>query len=115
MPFVVFMLVMITVTVVITNFFSNLATGMIIGNLVAPTVLIYIAELGVNGTVIGAALVSASMFAFLTMASCITAPLLLGKEEYTEHPSFIWTYGIATMVLGILVSWIIFTILAYIM
>lgn len=109
MAFPVFMFVLVGVATVITNFFSNLATGLIIGSLVSPFVVTYATVNGYNGSVIGAALTCACFFAYLTMASAGPAPLLLGKEGYTKRPAFIWTHGVPVMIAGIAIMWVVFT------
>jgi len=114
MAFPVFMLVLVGVATLITNFFSNLATGMIIGSLVSPFVVTYATVNGYNGSVIGAALACSCFFAFLTMASAGPAPLLLGKEGYTKRPTFIWSHGVPVMLMGIVIMWVVFTLMAMI-
>lgn len=112
MAFPVFMLVLVGTATVITNFFSNLATGLIIGSLVSPFVVTYATVNGYNGSVIGAALACSCFFAFLTMASAGPAPLLLGKPGYIKRPGFIWTHGVPVMLMGIVLMWITFTAIA---
>lgn len=114
MAFPVFMLVLVGLATIITNFFSNLATGLIIGSLVSPFVVTYATVNGYNGSVIGAALSCSCFFAFLTMASAGPAPLLLGKEGYTKRPLFIWSHGVPIMIAGIAIMWVVFTTIAMI-
>ena len=114
MPFPVFVLVIVIVATVVTNFFSNLATGLIIGSAVAPFCVEYCNSLGVNGTFICLALVSSCMFAYLTMAACGPAPILLSQEPFVKKPGYIWSHGIPPFILGIILIWALSTIGAYI-
>lgn len=78
MSWPVFVLLIVVVCAVITNFFSNMATGVIVSSLTAPFAAQY-ADAGINITVIGTAIAFTSMFAYLTYAAAGPAPLLLGK------------------------------------
>lgn len=115
MAFPVFMLVLVGVATVITNFFSNLATGIIIGSLVAPFVVNYSTVNGYNPSIIGASLCCACFFAYLTMAAAGPAPLLLGREGYTKRPTFIWSHGVPVMIMGIALMWVVFTALSMVL
>ncbi len=107
MGFPIFLLVVAAVATIITNFFSNMATGVIIGAIVAPFCVTYCETLGVNGTFMCLALVQGAMFAFLTMAAAGPAPLLLGQEAYVKKPGFIWSHGVPVMFMGILANWLV--------
>jgi len=112
MSFPVYILVIAALATIVTNFFSNMATGMIIGTVVAPFAVTYCETLGINGTFIALALVSACMFAFLTMAAAGPAPLLLAQDSFVKKPSFIWKYGTPVMIAGIAANWVVCTVFA---
>lgn len=114
MPFPVFMLVIVIIAALVTNFFSNMATGLIVGSTVAPFCIEYCETLGVNGSFICLALISAAMFAFLTMAAAGPAPLLLSQEPFVKKPGYIWSHGLPVLVMGVLVIWTVSTVGAYV-
>ena len=113
MSFPVFILVIVIIAALVTNFFSNMATGLIIGSAVAPFCIDYCTTLGVNGSFICLGLISAAMFAFLTMAAAGPAPLLLSQEAFVKKPGYIWTHGLPTLVIGIVIIWAVATTGAY--
>lgn len=114
MAFPFFMLIMIFVTTLITNFFSNTATGLIIASISSPFIISYSQSIGISPTGVCVALVLAANFAFLTMAASGTAPLFLGHESINKDNKFVWTYGVYTFFLFVILAAIVFTILAYI-
>ncbi len=113
MSFPMFILVIVIIAALVTNFFSNMATGLIIGSAVAPFCIDYCTTLGVNGSFICLGLISAAMFAFLTMAAAGPAPLLLSQEAFVKKPGYIWTHGLPTLVIGIVIIWAVATTGAY--
>lgn len=115
MPFLLFMIILIGATVIITNFFSNTATGLIIGTIASPFLLTYVQNDGINSSVVGAGLVSAAMFAYLTMAASGTAPLFLGEEAISSDPGFVWKNGTILILIYILFASIVFTFFSYIL
>ena len=114
MSFPVFILVVVAIATIVTNFFSNMATGLIIGSAVAPFCVEYCSSLGINGTFICLGLVSASMFAFLTMAAAGPAPLLLSQEPFVKKPGYIWTHGGPALIMGLIIIWLVSTAGAFI-
>ena len=93
---VLFVVMTVLITLVITNIFSNTATLLVISSLVsalsAPLV-----EAGYDITILAVAISLSSMVAYLTYASSGQAAILLGRENMNNK--FIWTYGIAAMVI----------------
>ena len=81
---------------------------------VAPFCIEYCETLGVNGSFICLALISAAMFAFLTMAAADPAPLLLSQEPFVKKPGYIWSHGLPVLVMGVLVIWTVSTVGAYV-
>ncbi len=80
----------------------------------APFCIEYCETLGVNGSFICLALISAAMFAFLTMAAAGPAPLLLSQEPFVKKPGYIWSHGLPVLVMGVLVIWTVSTVGAYV-
>ena len=112
MSWPMFVLMIVVVCSVVTNFFSNMATGVIVASLTAPFVVQY-AEAGINVSVIGAAIAYSSMFAYLTYAAAGPAPILLGREGIENK--FIWTKGLFTLVLYIVTATVVFSLMGYIL
>lgn len=115
MAFPLFMLLLVGLTLVITNFFSNTAIGLIMSSLTCPFIANYCNTIGISPSVVGAALVIASMFAFLTMAASGTAPLFLGRPCIEKDSKFVYTSGICMAVLMIIIDTVLCTLLAYIL
>jgi len=115
MAFPVFMLILIALTTIITNFFSNTAIGVIMSTLAAPFIAEYATNSGVNPSICGCAIVLASMFAFLTMAASGSAPLLLGHAAVKGDNKLVWGNGLFTAIIFIIMTWIICTLLAVIL
>lgn len=115
MPFPFFLLLIITITVVVTNFFSSAATGIIVSTLSAPFLADFAASIGINPSVVGCAIVSSAMFAYLTMAASGTSPLFLAHNAVKEDNKLVWGVGSFLIVVFILISWMVHTCLAYIL
>lgn len=115
MPFFWFMAVVFCITCVITNFFSNTAIGLIMTSISAPFVIQYIADLGINGSVVTAAIATAAMMAYLTMAASGTAPLLHAQEAIQDDPKFVWTDGLGLLALFIVLGTVVFSAFAFIL
>ncbi|MBO5495774.1 MAG: anion permease [Oscillospiraceae bacterium] len=112
MSWPVFVFIVVLVCTVVTNFFSNMATGVIVASLTAPFVAGY-AEAGINISVVGAAIAYSSMFAYMTYAAAGPAPILLGREGI--ETKFIWTKGLLTMALYVLIATVLFSLLGVIL
>ena len=93
MPFPAFILLVIAIAVVCTNFFSNSATAVILGSIVAPFAIGYAAG-GVNPTVFCAAIANSTGVAFLTMGAGGVAPVFLGLDCMKEDSAWIWKHGV---------------------
>lgn len=112
MSWPVFVLLIVVVCAVITNFFSNMATGVIVSSLTTPFAAQY-ADAGINITVIGTAIAFTSMFAYLTYAAAGPAPLLLGKEGIESK--FVWSKGVLALVIYAAAATVVFSLLGYIL
>lgn len=91
-----FVAMTVLITLVLTNFFSNTATLLVVSSLVSalsgPLV-----EAGYDITILAVAISLSSMVAYLTYASSGQAAILLSQKNMDNK--FIWTYGIAAMLL----------------
>lgn len=91
-----FVAMTVLITLVLTNFFSNTATLLVVSSLVSalsgPLV-----EAGYDITILAVAISLGSMVAYLTYASSGQAAILLSRKSMDNK--FIWTYGIAAMLL----------------
>lgn len=112
MPFPIFMLVIILVCGIITNFFSNMATGIIVSSITMPFIAVFASQ-GIDASIIAAAIAYTSMFAFMTYAAAGPAPILLGREGIETR--FIWTKGLFTLVVHIVIAAVLFSLLALIL
>ena len=108
------MTVVFALTCIITNFFSNTAIGLIMTSISAPFVIRYIADLGINGSVVTAAIATAAMMAYLTMAASGTAPLLHTQEAIEQDPKFIWTEGVGLLFIFIVLGSVVFSVMAFV-
>lgn len=115
MAFPMFMFLLVALTLVITNFFSNTAIGLIMSSLTCPFVAIYANEIGISPSVVGSALVMASMFAFLTMAASGTSPLFLGRPCIEKDSKFVYTSGIVMAAVMIVITTVCGTLLAFVL
>lgn len=112
MSWPVFVLLIVVVCSVVTNFFSNMATGVIVASMTAPFAAAF-ADSGINVSVIGAAIAYSSMFAYLTYAAAGPAPILLGREGIENR--FIWSKGLITLVIYIVVATVVFSLMGVIL
>lgn len=115
LPFPIFMLLICLVSTIATNLFANAAVGLIVGTLTMPFALVYNASIGVNVTVYGAALTMSAMFSFMTMAAAGYVPLFLTRPCIQKNQKFLWGVGGSTLLGGIILMTVIFTVLAYLL
>ncbi|MBQ9890458.1 MAG: anion permease [Firmicutes bacterium] len=108
----VYILLIVAVCAVVTNFFSNMATGVIVSSLTAPFTIAF-AQSGVNVSVIATAIAFSSMFAYITYAAAGPAPIFLGKEGIT--PKFVWTKGLAMLPVYIIVATVLFSLMGLVL
>lgn len=112
MPFPVFMLIIIAVTTIITNFFSNMATGIIVSSVAMPFIAAYCGA-GADATMIAAAISVSANCAFLTYAAAGPAPIMLGNEDMESK--FVWSRGAITIVAYVIVATVVFSVLAMVL
>lgn len=94
MPFPLFVILLVLITLALTNVFSNTATAVIIGTVIGPLLIAYGLNDGVNVSCIIPAIVMSALCAFLTMAAGGSAPLYLGTECMREKPRWVVTWGL---------------------
>ena len=112
MPLPLFILIIVLATAIITNVFSNMATGIIVSGVTMPFTVVFAAQ-GVDPSIIAAAIAYTSMFAFMTYAAAGPAPLLLGREGI--ETKFIWTKGLMTLAAYVVVAAVLFSLLGLIL
>lgn len=98
---ILFVVVTVLVTLVMTNFFSNTATLLVVSALVA-TLSGPLVEAGYDITALAVAISLSSMCAYLTYASSGQATILLGHDNMDTK--FIWSYGLLTMLIYAVVT-----------
>ena len=106
----VLMLIVCLITIIVSNFFSNMMTVIIFGSVVGPFVANFT---NINPVVIMTALVFCAWNAYLTVAANGTAPILLGYEGIDTK--FIWTKGIIITIVYAVVAALLFTCMAMIL
>ena len=110
LPFPIFILLIIIIAVVCTNFFSNSATAVILASIVAPLAIGY-ATGGVNPTIFCAAIANSTGVAYLTMGAGGVAPVYLGLDSMRDENKWLWKNGPLLgliYIIGAAISYIIF-------
>lgn len=80
MPSWLFIVCVVVITVIVTGFFSNMATGIVILTSTAPLA----SQFGVNPMFLGILIMFSSMFGFLTPGGNGMTPLLYGRDDITS-------------------------------
>jgi di/tricarboxylate transporter len=115
MPFPVFVLVLTAATLIMTNFFSNTASAVIIGTLVGPFILSYALEIGINPNAVIPAVVMTASLAFLTMGAGGSSPIYLGLDCMKNDPKWVWKYGPIVMLVEVITVALTLTLFSYIL
>jgi len=115
MHYLLFAFILITVTFIITNFFSNTATGLIVAAIAAPYISDYAANLGTNPNMLGASICVACMVAYLTPGAGNVSAVYHGQACIDNSKKWVWTWGVAMGGLFIVVAWFVFGFLSYIL
>lgn len=108
---------LIIVCVLIATIFTNFTNGMPVSFTMNAVAVPFAAEMVLAGTIsdatpLGTAIIMSGMCAFLTYGAIAYAPLLLGREEMTKK--FIWTKGVVTNGIYIVVASVICIIGGYV-
>lgn len=109
--FPLFILICTLISVIITNFFSNMVTGIIVATISAPFAVTYI-DRGIDVSAIAIAIAFSIQVAYLTYAAYSAAPLLLGRDDMDNK--FIWTKGLYAIVLYIILTTVTCSVVGYI-
>lgn len=109
-PIMVFFVVVIST--VFTNFTNGMPVSFTINAICIPLACAMQAHGGGNATALGCAATLSGMCAFLTNGAIAYAPLLLGREEKTKK--FIFTKGVVTNVIFIVLTTVIVVVAGYI-
>jgi di/tricarboxylate transporter len=115
MSFPVFMITLVLATILLTNFFSNTATAVIIGTLTAPFILQYATSAGINPNAVIPAVVMSASCAYLTMGAGGSSPLYLGLDCMKGENKWVWTYGLIALILEVGTTTGAFILCSYIM
>ena len=115
MPFPLFVICLVLFTLILTNFFSNTATAVIVGTIVGPILVAYGLDLGVNVSCVIPGIVMSALCAFLTMAAGGSAPLYLGTETMQEKPRWVFTYGLWVFPIVTIASSVSYILLSYLL
>lgn len=115
MPFPLFVVVLVLLTLICTNVFSNTATAVIIGTVVGPLLIQYGLDLGVNISCVIPGIVMSALCAFLTMAAGGSAPLYLGTDCMQENPKWVFSYGLLVFPIVTVASSLAYILCAYIL
>ena len=92
--FPIFVLILVFMTLLLTNFITNTAAAIIVSTISGPLLIEYGFSLGINVSCVLPGIVMSSLCAFLTMAAGGSAPLFLATDCMKENPKWIWTYGL---------------------
>lgn len=108
--------VMVILCVVISTVFTNITNGMPVSFTINAVCIPLACTLQMNGggnaTILGVATILSAMCAFMTNGAIAYAPLLLGREEMTNK--FIFTKGLVTNIIYIVVASVICIVFGYI-
>lgn len=108
MSWIVFVLLAVAATVIVTNFLSNLAVGVVVISLIAPFVVDFIPG-GINPMVLGVAIIVSAMQGELTMSAGAYAPLLV-CNEWINGQKDCFKYGFPMMAVYIIIGGILYAV-----
>jgi len=114
MPFPLFVVVLVLLTMILTNVFSNTATAVIIGTVVGP-ILIKFGQAGINVSCIIPGIVMSALCAFIMMAAGGSAPLFLATDTMQENPKWIFKWGFLVFPIVTIASSIGYILCGYIL
>ncbi|MBQ7860538.1 MAG: hypothetical protein IJ347_10500 [Faecalibacterium sp.] len=114
MPFPLFVIVLVLLTLLCTNVFSNTATAVIIGTVVGPLLINYGLG-GVNVSCVIPGIVMSALCAFLTMGAGGSAPMFLATDCMQEKPNWILTWGLLVFPIVTVASSAEYILCAYIL
>lgn len=108
----VMVILCVAVSTIFTNFTNGMPVSFTINAVCIPLACTMQLNGGGNATILGVATILSSMCAFLTNGAIAYAPIMLGREEMTNK--FMFTKGVVTNVVYIVVASVICIIAGYI-
>ena len=102
----------VVISTVFTNFTNGMPVSFTINAICIPLACTLQMAGGGDATVLGAATILSGMCAFLTNGAIAYAPIMLGREEMTNK--FIFTKGVVTNIIFIVVCSVICIVFGYI-
>ena len=114
MPYPLFVIVLVLLTLILTNVFSNTATAVIIGTVVGP-ILINFGKAGINVSAVIPGIVISALCAFFTMAAGGSSPLFLGTDTMQDDPKWILKWGLWVFPIVTISSSIAYILCGYIL
>ncbi len=102
----------VAVSTIFTNFTNGMPVSFTINAICIPIACTLQKSHAGNATILGAATILSSMCAFLTNGAIAYAPIMLGREEMTQK--FIWTKGVVTNILYIVLASLLCIVFGYI-
>ena len=113
--FPVFLLLVVLISWILTNFLSNTAVGVIMASLASPFLTVHIQQSGINPTAYAAGFMISVMFAFATQAACGAAPLLFGNKCISNDLKWLYSKGLFAGIIIFLINYILTLGLCYIL
>ncbi len=102
----------VTVSTVFTNFTNGMPVSFTINAICIPLAITLQKAGAGNATILGTATILSSMCAFITNGAIAYAPIMLGREEMTQK--FIWTKGVVTTILFMVLTSVLCIVFGYI-
>ena len=103
----------VVIATITTNFMNGMPVSFALSTVMMPFACNLQINSGINGSVLGAAIIFCGQVAFMTYGAMVYAALLLDREEIDQK--FIWTRGAITIGIYIVVGSILFTLFGYIL
>lgn len=113
--FPVFLLLVVLISWILTNFLSNTAVGVIMASLASPFLTVHIQQSGINPTAYAAGFMISVMFAFATQAACGAAPLLFGNKCISNDLKWLYSKGLFAGIIIFLINYVLTLGLCYIL
>lgn len=113
--FPLFLLLVLLISWILTNFLSNTAVGVIMASLASPFLTVHIQQSGINPTVYAAGFMISVMFAFATQAACGAAPLLFGNKCISDDLKWLYSKGMFAGIIIFVVNYLLTLALCYIL
>ncbi len=113
MPWIPLVFVVILIATLTTNFMNGMPVSFAMNSIAVPFACVMATTVGINASVLGAAIVFSAQYAFLTYGSMVYAALLLSREEMDKR--FIFTKGWCAIGAYIIAATLVFGICGYVL